>query len=704
MRGSILVTFDELINDRGVDNWQLEIGPGANQLRNVHFTDCNNLYSTFVFTGNTVTFLIAHTDEFRGAVDITRIDYTTDDEGGDLGIKETIITPTIVTGTTFYVASFTASTVVSAYNFKYVINARTNPAPTPTPTPTPPGPTPTPTPPPCDYYKIYNNAVINRPFGPFTVYTYIQCDGEPFGKTISVSGSGTIPISGLTYFECVSGGTVPVTVSTFTAELLDEPCPEPTPTPTPEVCGLPLRAVNWEIDYSYVSDLSSGFTVAQVTLLSRPTSGVCPNSLFGPVSYFNTSTYVDYTGLTNGTVWSATTNVSGQTDTTRDINVTLNICYEPSSYPTIVRSGTTVKLYINDVFIKNYDNWSGGGPYENAMVKCSELSDYTKISVTFNDVTINENDDVKILFEDNFITPWQKNQFEYNWDDSSAFTRFVTGYTFGGDHYIPEFTQTLTGYSGTYLTTLYTTSTKDLTGAQVYFRLSNSGTTDTVNTRTVKLFQNSIEQTGFTVTQTGMTIPLSPSGLTRLYTSWPTTDNDPLINNLWQINDTFVVVPSPTPTPTITPTPTPTPTPLPATMQYRYIGTSTISGTTKTASTLRVNINSNFVHSGSSVNFTTSTDTTSTATVINNDYVGIPVNIQGVRWLNRNITGGVSEFVTIRSITLYRNGSVVSTNDDPTNYTIPLAPSQRINTYTFTGITINPGDVMEIRWRDTIIT
>jgi uncharacterized delta-60 repeat protein len=125
MRGSILVTFDELIDDRGVDNWQLEIGPGTDQLRNVHFTDCNNLYSTFVFTGNTVTFAIVHTDEFRGSVDITRIDYTTDDEGGDLGIKETIITPTITSGTTFYVASFTASTVVSAYNFKYVINAST---------------------------------------------------------------------------------------------------------------------------------------------------------------------------------------------------------------------------------------------------------------------------------------------------------------------------------------------------------------------------------------------------------------------------------------------------------------------------------------------------------------------------------------------------------------------------------------------------
>lgn len=691
MRGSILVTFDELINDRGIDSFAVVVNSID---RDLHFTDSDKLYTTYVFTGDVVQFTIQHTNDFRGAIDITRIDYTTDDEGGDLGIKETIITPTISSGTTFYTATFTGSTVPSAYNFKYHINARTNPAPTPTPTPTPST---------CQYYKIYNNSVITRPYGPVTIYTYIQCDGAPFGETVTFTGSGTIPISGRTYFECVSGGTVPVTISNWTAELIPGPCP-PTPTPTPEVCGLPLRTVNWEIDYSYVSDLSSGFTVAEVSLTSRPSSGFCPNSLIRPVSYFNTSTYVDYTGLTNGTVWSGATIVSGQTDTTRELELIFNICYEPSSYPSIVRSGSTVKLYINDVFIKNYDRWwtSTGGLYLDTMTQCSGLTDNSKTRIYFDDVTINENDDVKILFEDNFVTPWQKNQFEYNWLNSNALTRFVTGYTFGGDYYIPEFTQTLTGYSGTYLTTLYTTSTTDLTGAQVYLRLSNSGTTDTVNTRTVKLFQNSVEQTGFTVTQTGMTIPLSPSGLTRLYTSWPTTDNDRLINNLWQINDTFVIPPSPTPTPT--PTPSPTPTPAPASMRYRYIGTSTISGTTKTASNLRVNINTNFVHSGSSVNFTTSTDTTSTSTVIDNSYVGTPVDIQGVRSLNRNVSGGVGEYVTTHTATLYRNGSIVATNTDPTNYTIPLSPSQRINTYTFTGITINPGDVMEVRWRDTIIT
>jgi len=140
MRGSILVTFDELVNDRGIDNWSIEVGPGTNQLRDVHFTDCNNLYSTFMFVGNVVTFVVNHSLDTDANVTVKRIDYTTDDEGGDNGIKEVNITPVIQTfvfSQKITIANFTGSTVPSAYNFKYVIDARTVPAPTPTPTPTP---------------------------------------------------------------------------------------------------------------------------------------------------------------------------------------------------------------------------------------------------------------------------------------------------------------------------------------------------------------------------------------------------------------------------------------------------------------------------------------------------------------------------------------------------------------------------------------
>ena len=129
MRGSILVTFDELVKDRGIDNWSLEVSPGSNTLRDVQFTDCNNLYSTYVFTGNTVNFTLIHSLDTSANITVKRFDYTTDDEGGDNGIKEVNITPVIQTfvfSEVVTIVTFTASTVPSAYNFHYVIECSTS--------------------------------------------------------------------------------------------------------------------------------------------------------------------------------------------------------------------------------------------------------------------------------------------------------------------------------------------------------------------------------------------------------------------------------------------------------------------------------------------------------------------------------------------------------------------------------------------------
>jgi hypothetical protein len=150
MRGSILVTFDELINNRGIDNFLVFVN---GVLRDRHFTDTNNLYSTYVNVGDVVSF---HVQYFNVVpiVSIIRKDYTTDDEDGDRGIKEVLITPTIIQGTNATIFQFTVSTVISAYDYKYLIDASTlvpTPTPTPTFTPTPtPTITPTPTPTPTD--------------------------------------------------------------------------------------------------------------------------------------------------------------------------------------------------------------------------------------------------------------------------------------------------------------------------------------------------------------------------------------------------------------------------------------------------------------------------------------------------------------------------------------------------------------------------
>jgi hypothetical protein len=81
-------------------------------------------------------------------LDVVRRDYTTDDQSGDYGIRDTFITGVTrnIAGNLIYI--FTATTVSSAYNFEYRFNCYATGVPTPTPTPTiaPPTSTPTPTP------------------------------------------------------------------------------------------------------------------------------------------------------------------------------------------------------------------------------------------------------------------------------------------------------------------------------------------------------------------------------------------------------------------------------------------------------------------------------------------------------------------------------------------------------------------------------
>jgi uncharacterized delta-60 repeat protein len=121
MRGSILVTFDEAINDRGIDRFSVFVN---NVQRDFHYTDINNYYSTFCFLGDVVEFNLVFSVGTQAQVSVIRRDFTTDDEGGDRGIKETPVTNTT---STVYNFIFTATTRPDAYNFHYIIDAQTIP-------------------------------------------------------------------------------------------------------------------------------------------------------------------------------------------------------------------------------------------------------------------------------------------------------------------------------------------------------------------------------------------------------------------------------------------------------------------------------------------------------------------------------------------------------------------------------------------------
>lgn len=183
MRGSLLVNFDELVNDRGPDQYSVVIN---GVIRDLHYTDCNNLYSYFLNEGDVVQFVITYTPtSLAKSISVKRYDYTNDDEGNDRGIKEVGITPVVsvnVPGT--YGVTFTATTVSSAITYHYVVSARTGGG-TPTPTPTPTQtltPTPTLTPP---YVVCYDQFLITNTYNIATLPT----GTTTFNRVTSITGT-----------------------------------------------------------------------------------------------------------------------------------------------------------------------------------------------------------------------------------------------------------------------------------------------------------------------------------------------------------------------------------------------------------------------------------------------------------------------------------------------------------------------------------
>jgi hypothetical protein len=145
INGSLLLNFDELVDNRGIDYVQLSVN---GSVRYIRFTDTQGLYTTNLNLGDVVEVQVFSDPTNLGKqISITRSDYTTDDQNGDNGIRDTFITS--ISGITNSLElTFTATTTSDAYSFRYIVDATTFvPAPTPTPTATPtPTPTGTPTP------------------------------------------------------------------------------------------------------------------------------------------------------------------------------------------------------------------------------------------------------------------------------------------------------------------------------------------------------------------------------------------------------------------------------------------------------------------------------------------------------------------------------------------------------------------------------
>ena len=125
MRGSVLLKFNEFYKNLGADLVNIYVN---GSLRKKVTTDGDNEYITNINTGDTLRVDIVGSGVFpniRKIIKIYRKDYTTDNNNGNMGVVDTLISQTSSVLDTVTL-SVTVATVFDAYNYFYVIDAQTD--------------------------------------------------------------------------------------------------------------------------------------------------------------------------------------------------------------------------------------------------------------------------------------------------------------------------------------------------------------------------------------------------------------------------------------------------------------------------------------------------------------------------------------------------------------------------------------------------
>jgi hypothetical protein len=247
-KGSIIVS---LTNDISIVGATISVN--NNLVNIIRPPQKEGLYSDTVNVGDRVQ-ISFNTPGSVGTkyLDVIRRDYTTDDQGGDYGIRDTFITGVTTSSPLSLTYVFTATTVSSAYNFEYRLNCYATGVPTPTPTPTAtstPTPTPTATP------------------------------------TPTPTNTGPTPTPSSTPTSTPTPTATPVPP---TATPTPTPTPTATPTPTPTATPVPLTGYTNGF-YILVNDRTDSY----------PGTGTTWTSLATGTTYNGT--------LNNGPVWSGGT-------------------------------------------------------------------------------------------------------------------------------------------------------------------------------------------------------------------------------------------------------------------------------------------------------------------------------------------------------------------------------------------------------------
>jgi uncharacterized delta-60 repeat protein len=122
MRGSVLVTFEEGKQSFGIPLYRIRINDV--DTRDYQFGEGDNLYSTYIFSGDTISATISEMGYGEiGSINLFLKEYTNDNEG-DNGIKTTFITGVTGSNTSANVSLLNVPINPSpnSYNFEVIVN------------------------------------------------------------------------------------------------------------------------------------------------------------------------------------------------------------------------------------------------------------------------------------------------------------------------------------------------------------------------------------------------------------------------------------------------------------------------------------------------------------------------------------------------------------------------------------------------------
>lgn len=491
-----------------------------------------------------------------------------------------------------------------------------------------------------------------------------------------------------------------------------------------QFCNQDIVTLNYDLEWNFTSNANTGFTIQNVFVNysgDTPSCGDVDNMGLLPQMIASGTTVTGLSGMVSGT---GTTTGSGIIGATLNYSVGMKICFDDSVDSATYRvfTGTSINMYVNDVLVDT-TTWSiypwvfEQGAADRGIAACPSVPP-NYVYANFMGISgLSDNDDIRFEMIDELSPSYYNFEVEYNWLNSQALSRSITGSTsstFRGDRYV----QSLSGYSGT--TALIVRKNylySDVVNPNTTFssKICNSLNTDTYISRNIKIYKNNVLDTRTTVSYPVNPYTFTPGGTIPVCTGANgreiVTTDIPLPTGLTYnddvkivVSDIFQIPSTPTPTPTNTPTPTttptPTPTPIPVTLSYRYRATAKTTSRGMTASNMNIDIAS-ANYSRSDLNFTTLNATSSTVSIgtIDPGVIGTNKTLSISRDLCRS--SGTTIQIQDSDFNLYINGTLVANSGTSTVVTVPACSSVNSRFLQIFGVTINPGDAIIVEWFDT---